>query len=48
MDYIHYNPVKHKLVNSVKDWEYSSFDKFVDREYYHKDWGEFDGNVDFE
>ena len=48
LDYIHYNPVKHALVNSVKDWEYSSFDKFVDREYYHKDWGEFDGNVDFE
>ena len=29
IDYIHYNPVKHKLVNSPKEWPYSSFHKYV-------------------
>ena len=27
-EYIHYNPVKHGLVNSPGDWEYSSFMKY--------------------
>jgi putative transposase len=25
LDYIHYNPVKHGLVNSVSEWKWSSF-----------------------
>lgn len=25
VDYIHYNPVKHSLVNQVKDWPHSTF-----------------------
>jgi len=29
MDYIHYNPVKHGLVNSPVDWRYSSFHRYV-------------------
>jgi putative transposase len=29
VDYIHYNPVKHGLVNHVKDWPYSSFHRYV-------------------
>ena len=29
INYIHYNPVKHGYAKSVKDWEYSSFHKFV-------------------
>lgn len=29
LDYIHYNPVKHKYVKAAKDWKYSSFNKFV-------------------
>lgn len=42
LDYIHYNPVKHKLVNSIKEWIYSSFHKFVQNGYYDIDWCNFD------
>ena len=40
-DYIHYNPVKHNLVTSVKNWEYSSFKNFVKNNYYDIDWCNF-------
>jgi len=40
IDYIHYNPVKHGLVNRVKDWKHSSFYEFVDMGCYDSDWGE--------
>lgn len=39
LDYIHYNPVKHNHVDNVKDWEYSSFKKFVKLNNYSIDWG---------
>lgn len=39
LNYIHYNPVKHGLVKNVKDWEYSSFQKFVNKKWYEVDWG---------
>jgi len=39
-DYIHYNPVKHGLVNSPREWKYSSFRRFVDKGFYRHDWGE--------
>ena len=39
LNYIHYNPVKHKLVSNVKDWEYSSFHNFVENNMYDKNWG---------
>ena len=39
INYIHYNPVKHKLVQNVKDWEFSSFHKFVKNNLYDKIWG---------
>ena len=39
IDYIHYNPVKHELVKCVKDWEYSSFGKFVESGNYDTNWG---------
>jgi len=29
VDYIHYNPVKHGLVNYVKDWLHSTFHRYV-------------------
>ena len=29
VEYIHYNPVKHGLVTAPKDWEYSSFHRYV-------------------
>ena len=53
IDYIHYNPVKHALVNSVKDWQYSSFHKFVKQGLYENDWGSGDDikdikDLDFE
>ena len=39
LNYIHYNPVKHALVSSVKDWQYSSFHRYVQRGVYKSDWG---------
>lgn len=39
LDYIHYNPVKHGYAKAVKDWEYSSFKKFVKRQNYDINWG---------
>ena len=47
-DYIHFNPVKHGLVKKVRDWEYSSFHKYVKMGWYHHDWGDFDESIDFE
>ena len=38
-DYIHYNPVKHGLVNSPEEWEHSSFKAFVGKGFYAEDWG---------
>lgn len=42
LDYIHYNPVKHGCVEKVKDWEFSSFDKFVEKKNYDINWGSSD------
>ena len=39
LDYIHWNPVKHRLVKAVKDWPYSSFHKYVARGLYPDNWG---------
>ena len=39
LDYIHYNPVKHKLVDNIRDLQYSSFHKFVKRGFYENNWG---------
>ena len=49
MDYIHWNPVKHGLVKTVKDWPYSSFHKYVARGAYPDTWGgdEVEVNGDF-
>ena len=38
IDYIHLNPLKHGLVNQVKDWPYSSFHRDVARGLYDNDW----------
>ena len=40
MDYLHYNPVKHELVESVVDWPYSSFHRYVIQGFYGEDWGD--------
>jgi putative transposase len=39
VEYIHYNPVKHGLVNAPIDWEYSSFQRYVEADLYPADWG---------
>jgi putative transposase len=39
MDYIHYNPVKHGLVQNVKDWPWSSFHRYVKLGWYELNWG---------
>ena len=38
LDYIHYNPIKHKCSNSAADYPYSSFKKFVELGVYEQDW----------
>ena len=37
-DYIHYNPVKHGQVQRVIDWPHSSFQAYVERGIYPRDW----------
>jgi len=38
VDYIHFNPVKHDLVERAGDWPYSSFHRFVRRGLCSPDW----------
>ncbi|MDX1251503.1 MAG: transposase [Gammaproteobacteria bacterium] len=38
MDYIHYNPVKHGYVHTVREWPHSSFHRGVERGTYPADW----------
>jgi putative transposase len=38
VEYIHYNPVKHGLVNAPIDWEYSSFRRYVEAGRYPAHW----------
>lgn len=39
VDYIHYNPVKHGLVDAASDWPHSSFHRYLEMEEYGPDWG---------
>jgi len=39
IDYIHFNPVRHKLVSRVRDWPHSSFHRYVARGDVPEDWG---------
>jgi putative transposase len=39
VDYIHYNPVRHKLVAAPRDWPHSTFADWVARGVYEPDWG---------
>ena len=39
VDYIHWNPVKHGVVDRVVDWPHSSFHRYVAEGYYPLDWG---------
>jgi putative transposase len=40
INYIHYNPVNHGLVDRVNEWSASSFFDYVDQGYYDFDWGQ--------
>ena len=40
LDYIHYNPVKHGLVQTISDWPWSSFYRYVKMGHYETNWGE--------
>jgi putative transposase len=39
IDYIHFNPVKHRLVTRACDWPHSSFHRYVTRGFLPADWG---------
>ena len=39
VDYIHYNPVKHGLVSTPRDWPQSTFSTWVERGVYESAWG---------
>jgi putative transposase len=41
-DYIHYNPVKHRLVGAPADWAHSSLHRYVRAGILPADWGESD------
>jgi REP-associated tyrosine transposase len=38
VDYVHFNPLKHKLVSRARDWPYSSFHLYVRRGLLPADW----------
>ena len=39
MDYIHFNPVKHKYVQQVREWPHSTFHRYVRDGVYPSNWG---------
>ncbi len=39
VDYIHWNPRKHKIVKQIQDWPWSSFHRFAAAGHYPIDWG---------
>lgn len=39
MNYLHFNPVKHGYVKTVKDWPHSTFHRYLRNGVYKKDWG---------
>ena len=42
VDYLHWNPVKHRLVERVGDHPWSSYHRFVRSGHYDADWGRED------
>ncbi len=40
INYIHFNPIKHGLVNKLIDWPWSSYHDYVNNGYYDMDWGD--------
>ncbi|MCX5684430.1 MAG: transposase [Planctomycetota bacterium] len=48
VDYVHWNPAKHRLVRRVADYPWSSFQRYVKMGEYAGDWGAYDPCPDFE
>lgn len=46
VEYIHFNPVKHGLVERVGDWPYSTFHRYVHAGVYPIDWAGGDGDME--
>ena len=42
VDYVHWNPKKHTIVRSIRDYPWSTFHKFVKRGEYPANWGRDD------
>ncbi len=42
LEYIHYNPIKHKIVKNVFEYPYSSFFQYVKIGFYNIKWGSFE------
>jgi len=40
IDYIHFNPVKHRYTANPIEWHHSSFREYVEAGYYSEDWGQ--------
>jgi putative transposase len=40
MNYIHYNPVKHGLVERARDWSWTSLHRLMEEGKYPANWGE--------
>ena len=38
MDYVHFNPVRHGLVEKAADWPFSTFHRLVEDGFYPRDW----------
>lgn len=48
VDYVHWNPKKHGFVTSVKEWQWSSFHRFVQMGEYDLAWGGHDPTPGFD
>lgn len=46
MDYVHYNPVKHGLVERAIDWPHSSFQRYYANGVYGENWAMADKTDD--
>jgi len=46
VEYIHFNPVKHGLVDRPRDWKWSSFGQYVRQGVYDADWGAAGSYID--
>jgi putative transposase len=45
LDYVHWNAVKHELVDRPEDWPYSSYRNWVEKGYYEIGWGHVEPEV---